>query len=147
MRLVLHRKVRTDVDIIMEHYGRVASRELAAAFTPSYGVSCSTPQSGLSRSRFASATFAASTSIASLTIFSFVLLVTKYEFSLFDTIGGILYLACIDGEPSLIISWTRELLRHVSLRDIANPVPDVSGRNRRVLWAGSLIALIRIKSN
>ena len=32
MRLVLHRKVRDDVDIIMAYYERVASRELADGF-------------------------------------------------------------------------------------------------------------------
>jgi len=31
MRLVLHRKVRADVDIITGYYERVASRELADA--------------------------------------------------------------------------------------------------------------------
>jgi plasmid stabilization system protein ParE len=32
MRLILHRKVRSDVDAIMEYYERVASRELADDF-------------------------------------------------------------------------------------------------------------------
>lgn len=32
MRLVLHRKIRSDVDAIMEYYERVATRELADDF-------------------------------------------------------------------------------------------------------------------
>jgi hypothetical protein len=99
MRLVLHRKVHSDVDAIMSITSASPAGSLLTISTLSYGASCWTRRSGPNRFPSASTTFAGSTSIVSLTIFCFALSATQCGFLSFDIIGGIPRWASVADEP------------------------------------------------
>ena len=56
MRLVLHRKVCSDIEKVMEYYEQVATPELANEFYAGYDISWRRQRSGQNLSRFESVT-------------------------------------------------------------------------------------------
>ncbi len=131
MRLVLHRRFTPMLTPSWSITSASPAGSWRTISTSSYAASCSTQPSGPSRSPSASATFAASTSIVSLTIFFSALPAMRCGFSSFVIIGGIRHWAFIDDEPS-----TNHALQRLSaVRSSVAGIPEPTVRSTRAAEA------------